>query len=112
MELKWINNEILGEIDCTSLPRNRNLPIMWSLDCLVMKVLTQIDLYSYFQSLKMMYDYESYLVVRTPQACPWEFDGLLHAQMGADICTTVLGVLIGIPLLPLVVRSFFVLAFP
>lgn len=29
----------------------------------------------------------------------WGLDGLLHAQMGADICTTVLGVLIGIPLL-------------
>ncbi len=29
----------------------------------------------------------------------WGLDGLLHAQMSADICTTVLGVLIGIPLL-------------
>lgn len=29
----------------------------------------------------------------------WGLDGLLHAQMGADICTTVLDILIGIPLL-------------
>ena len=32
-------------IDCTSLSQDRNLPLMWSLDCLVMKVLIQIDLH-------------------------------------------------------------------
>lgn len=29
----------------------------------------------------------------------WGLSGLLHAQMGADICTTILAILIGIPLL-------------
>ena len=35
----------IREIDCTSLPKGRNLPLMWSLGC---------------------------LVIRTPRACPWE----------------------------------------
>ena len=37
----------IREIDYTSISQDRNLPLMWSLDCLVIKVLTQIDLYLY-----------------------------------------------------------------
>ena len=37
----------IREIDYTPLSKDRNLPLMWSLDCWVIKVLTQIDLYLY-----------------------------------------------------------------
>ena len=63
------------EIDYISLSKDRNLPLMWSQGCLVIKVFTQIDLYLYskaYENIHMVYDYRLNLAVRTPQACLWE----------------------------------------
>jgi len=49
--------------------------IMWPLGCLVIKVLTQTDLYLYskaYENIRMVHDYRLNLAVRTPQACLWE----------------------------------------